>query len=127
MEWLNRNVTGPQVIAEAFTDRGYDESARVTKYTGLPTLLGWSHHLRQRGHPSAAIADRQKALHTLYTSEDEAAVSKICQDYGIDYIFVGDIENQQYGHPAPRLDKTAVAREVFRSSSGRNLIFRVER
>ena len=127
VEWLNRNVTGPQVIAEAFTDRGYDESARVTKYTGLPTLLGWSHHLRQRGHPNAAIADRQKALHTLYTSEDEATVSKICQDYGIDYIFVGDIENQQYGHPAPRLDKTAVAREVFRSSSGRNLIFRVER
>ena len=127
VDWLNRNVAGPQVIAEAFTDRGYDESARVTKYTGLPTLLGWSHHLGQRGHPSDEIAHREKALRALYTSQDEAVLSKICQDYGIEYVFVGDIENQQYGHPAPRLDKMAVTKEVFRSSSGRNLIFRVER
>ena len=127
VEWLNRNVGGPQVIAEAFTDRGYDESTRVTKYTGLPTLLGWPHHLHQRGHPTEEIAHREKALRALYTSQDEAVVSKICQDYGIDYVFVGDIENQQYGHPAPRLDEMAVTKEVFRSRSGRNLIFRVER
>ena len=127
VDWLNRNVAGPQVIAEAFTDRGYDESARVTKYTGLPTLLGWPHHLRQRGHSSEEIALREQALRALYTSQDEAVVSKICEDYDIDYIFVGDLENQQYAHPAPRLDKIAVTKEVFRSSSGSNLIFRVER
>lgn len=77
VEWLNLNVTGPQVIAEAFTDRGYDESARVTKYTALPTLLGWPHHLRQRGHPSEEIGKRNNALRELYTSQDEAVVSKI--------------------------------------------------
>ena len=126
VDWLNRNVNGPQVIAEAFTNRGYDESARVTKYTGLPTLLGWPHHLRQRGHSGEEIAQREKALRALYTSQDEAVVSKICQDYGIDYVFVGDLENQKYAHPAPRLDKMAVTEEVFRSSSGLNLIYRVE-
>ncbi len=127
VDWLNRNVTGPQVIAEAFTERGYDESTRVTKYTGLPTLLGWPHHLRQRGRSSEEIAQREEALRALYTSEDEAVVSRICQDFDIDYVFVGDIENKLYAHPALRLDKMAVTKEVFRSTSGSNLIYRVER
>jgi len=100
--------------------------SRLTKYTALPTLLDWPHHLRQRGHPSEEIGKRNNALRELYTSQDEAVVSKILQDYGVDYICVGDIKNQQYGHPATRLDKIAVTKEFFRSSSGQNLIFRVE-
>ena len=54
LTWLNDNVEGPQVVAEAFTDRGYDESARVAQYTGLPILLGWPHHIKQRGRTRRA-------------------------------------------------------------------------
>ena len=126
VDWLNRNVTGPQVIAEAFTNRAYDESARIVKYTGLPTLLGWPHHTRQRGRTSGEIEERRRDLETLYTSEEAEVVARLCRKYRIRYIFVGDFEQDIYQDPAPRLSRMAGLSEIFSSRTGRNRIFQVE-
>jgi uncharacterized membrane protein len=123
--WLNQTTRGLDVVAEGFTDTGYDESARVTKYTGLPILLGWPHHISQRGHRPEQIHERGKDLRRLYTSEEAAEILGLCRRYGIRYIFIGDIERNLYGDAGPRFAKVAGLREVFRSATGMNVIFEV--
>jgi uncharacterized membrane protein len=123
--WLNRTTRGLEVVAEGFTDRGYDESARVAKYTGLPILLGWPHHISQRGQRPEQIHERGKDLRRLYTSEDAAEILGLCRRYGIRYIFIGDIERNLYGDAGPRFAKIAGLREAFRSATGMNVIFEV--
>jgi uncharacterized membrane protein len=127
VEWLNRNVTGVEVVAEAFTDRGYDESARVAKYTGLPIVLGWPHHVKQRGRSHDEVVRRGRDLEMLYRSESDDEILSICRRYDIRYIFVGELETTQYDGPVRRLSRARGLREVFRGSSGRYVIFEVDR
>ena len=48
-EWINREVGGIPVIAEAYGP-SYQEYARVSMNTGLPSVLGWDYHVHQRAH-----------------------------------------------------------------------------
>ena len=123
--WLNRTTRGPEVIAEGFTDLGYDESARITKYTGLPILLGWPHHIQQRGRSPEQISERQRDLRSLYTSERELEILRLCRRYGIRFIYVGDVERELYGDATRRLERISGLRPVFRSATGTNVIFEV--
>jgi uncharacterized membrane protein len=126
IDWFNQNVTDAAVVAEAFTNRAYDESARVAKYTGLPIILGWPHHIKQRGRLPRELDEREHDLELLYRSQDEERVLSVCRRYGIRYIFVGELETQQYDDPRGRLSRMWQMREVFRSSSGRNVIYEVD-
>jgi uncharacterized membrane protein len=126
IDWFNQNVTDAPVVAEAFTNRAYDESARIAKYTGLPIVLGWPHHIKQRGRLPRELAEREHDLGLLYRSQDEERVLSVCRRYGIRYIFVGESETRQYGDPRGRLSRMGQLREVFRSSSGRNVIYEVD-
>jgi YYY domain-containing protein len=123
--WLNDRAEGAPVVAEAFTNRGYDDSARIAKYTGLPIVLGWPHHVSQRGRPVEQIAERAEQLQRLYTTRDGEGLRHIASRYRIRYIVVGDLERQQYGDAERSLGTSPVTREVFRSSSGRYVIFEV--
>jgi YYY domain-containing protein len=124
--WLNRNVTGVAVVAEAFTDRGYDESARVSKYTGLPIVLGWPHHIKQRGRTPEELRRRSRDLERLYGSGNATEVLSICRRYGIRYIFVGELEARQHDDPARRMSDMQGLREVFRGATGRIVIYEVD-
>jgi YYY domain-containing protein len=125
IDWLNGNVTDVAVVAEAFTNRPYDQSARVAKYTGLPILLGWPHHVKQRGRSQAQVELRARHLDRLYRSADADTVRALCKLYGIRYVLVGDLEVEQYGDPRPRFRRMPLLTEVFRSSTGRNVIYEV--
>lgn len=46
--WLNHFVAGTPTILEAHGE-SYREYTRIAMHTGLPTVLGWEHHVRQRG------------------------------------------------------------------------------
>lgn len=134
VRWLNQNVAGPAVIAEAFTNQGYDympgdgpTSTRVCMLTGLPTLLGWPHHTKQRGHSDLEVAERARDLRQLYTTEDEAEAQAICERYDIRFLYCGYFENRMYNNPEPVLAQRAGLREVFRSSGGSDLIYEVVR
>ena len=70
-EWLNDNVAGIPVIAEAYGP-SYQDYARVAMNTGLPTVLGWDYHVQParaalarhqpaQGRPQEALHDRQRA------------------------------------------------------------------
>lgn len=99
IEWLRRSVRGNPVVLEA-TGGEYTDFARVSTFTGLPTVLGWAgHELQWRGNydePGRRIPD----IDTLYGSGDLAATQALLDKYQIAFVFVGTLERQKYPEEA---------------------------
>jgi streptogramin lyase len=95
-DWLNSEVRGTPVIAEAQGD-SYREFARVSMNTGLPTLLGWDYHVHQRGHEWPEIEERKTAVARLYDPRNAQELRALLDRYGVAYVYVGDVERRTYG------------------------------
>jgi uncharacterized membrane protein len=96
IRWLQQNMPGRPVIAEAFGD-DYSEAARVSTFSGLPTLLGWiGHELQWRG-PQPTLDQRKSTLEAIYRGADPSAVALLLQAQGVDYVYVGTMEVEKYG------------------------------
>jgi len=93
--WLNKNVKGIAVIVEAQGD-SYREFTRIAMHTGLPTVMGWEHHVRQRGLADVEVPVRKKAIRTIYTSEDLELTKGYLAQYGVDFVVIGAIERTSY-------------------------------
>lgn len=91
VQWLNEKVKGLATVLEAHGD-AYREFTRISMNTGLPTVLGWEHHSRQRGLTDAALLDRKKAIRAIYSSDDLELTKRLLVGYKIDFIVVGQLE-----------------------------------
>jgi YYY domain-containing protein len=91
VNWLNKNVSGMATILEAHGD-AYREFTRISMNTGLPTILGWEHHIKQRGLTERALIERKRAIRAIYSSDDLAMTKDLLVKYNIDYIVVGQLE-----------------------------------
>lgn len=91
VQWLNKNVKGMATVLEAHGD-SYREFTRISMNTGLPTVLGWEHHTRQRGLTEQALLARKKAIRAIYSSDDLELTKRLLVDYNIDFVVVGQIE-----------------------------------
>lgn len=107
INWLLDNVQGSPVIAEGNTEqRGlYRWGSRVSIYTGLPTIIGWSWHQRQQRSalPGDWITQRIDDVSRLYSRTDPQVAVEIIRKYNVRYIYVGDLERSYY--PGEGLDK----------------------
>jgi len=94
IDWLRGNTAGDAVILEAVGD-DYSPfgNARVSTYTGRPTVLGWQGHELQWNHD---IGNRRAEVETMYKSRDGAAVLDLLRRYGVDYAVVGPLERTTY-------------------------------
>jgi uncharacterized membrane protein len=93
--WLNANVKGTPTILEAHGD-GYREFTRISMHTGLPVVLGWEHHAKQRGLSPEDAQKRKKAVQTIYTSEDLELTRQLLLDLRVDYVIIGSVERNSY-------------------------------
>lgn len=103
IRWLNDNVQGTPVIAEA-TGGDFSASGRISSRTGLPTVIGWVNHEAQwRGRPGPrdrdepALSVRPLVVSRLYTTGDINEAAAILQRYAIEYVYVGSLERSTYG------------------------------
>ncbi len=98
IQWLRDNVKGSPVIAEGnTTPHNYRWGSRVSIYTGLPTIVGWGwHQTQQRAGEEWAVQRRLVDLAALYNTTDIAQAEKILRDYGVKYIYVGEVERLYY-------------------------------
>ena len=104
-EWLNENVAGIPVLAEAYGP-SYQEFARVAMNTGLPTVLGWDYHVHQRAHRWPDINKRKDDLKKLYTTENMAVAQEILRKYHVALVYVGALERRTYaGGNLPRFQE----------------------
>lgn len=119
--WLQSNITGQPVIAEAVGE-SYTDFARVSANTGLPTIVGWRvHEWLWRGSFDEA-GKRTEEVVTIYESPDLRATKTLLNQYQVKYIFVGSLEREQYKNlQEAKFDQLGEA--VF--SSGETKIYRV--
>ncbi|HEY8744373.1 MAG TPA: DUF2298 domain-containing protein, partial [Chloroflexota bacterium] len=95
--WLQQHVAGTPVLLEANKD-DYTWYGRVSWFTGLPTLVGWSYHTSQFHDPSI-IPGRQDAITTIYTTPDPAVALQLLRQYHVGLIYLGPLERETYGAP----------------------------
>ncbi len=93
IHWFQENVAGTPVIAEASIGPYRGDGSRYSIALGLPTVLGWDRHERQqRYYPE--IAQRDADVRDLYDSADVGRKRAIIEQYGIDYLIVGELERK---------------------------------
>ena len=92
MAWLKSAPDG--IVVEA-TGNPYSSYARVSIYTGLPTVLGWGNHEGQ-WRDYALQGSRAQDIETLYSTPDWVTAQDIIKRYDIRYVYVGNLERVTY-------------------------------
>lgn len=100
IKWLNANVVGSPVIAEASIGAYRGDGSRFAIATGLPTILGWDRHEYQQ-RPGETIGPRVNDVRALYNDPDEGHKLSILQRYHVSYVIVGAVERHWYLTPPP--------------------------
>jgi uncharacterized membrane protein len=92
---LNDSASGGEVVLEAVGD---DYSAfghaRISTFTGLPTVLGWPGHELQWGHD---VGTRREDVERMYESPTTAGARGLLDEYDVRWVVVGPLERADYG------------------------------
>jgi len=91
--WLAEAPLG--TVAEAIGG-SYTNFARVSTYSGQPTVLGWPGHQSQWRGGAAEMGTRESDIELLYRSGQWDTVRTILDQYGIRYVFLSDLEYSKY-------------------------------
>ncbi|MEO7841540.1 MAG: hypothetical protein ABIU06_19540 [Anaerolineales bacterium] len=91
-------VHGIPTIVEANTPL-YRWGARVSIYSGLPTVIGWDWHQKQQRSvlPGPMIDERIQDVRNIYTDNDLKETMRLLDQYDVQYVYVGALERIYYG------------------------------
>ena len=93
--WLR--IASYGVILEATKpDASYSDYARISTYSGLPTVLGWPMHEGQWRGTYEPQGTRQDDIRRLYETPSWEEAQAILLQYGIRYVCVGTLERYTY-------------------------------
>lgn len=100
--WLLENVDGSPVVLQGATSF-YRWVARVSIYTGLPTVIGWDwHQIQQRMlMRPGTVEGRYADVRTIYSTLDDQEALSLLGKYGVSMIYVGQTERALYGTEGP--------------------------
>ena len=108
--WLD-DQSGTRTIVEAPGRSTYDWRNPASTFTGHTSVAGWSHEQGYRGvEPYQRRADD---VDEIYAGENRSAHLAA---YGVDYVFVGPVEREQYGDDLERFEG-AVYEVAFRQGA----------
>jgi YYY domain-containing protein len=93
--WLRDHAPPRAVVLEGVGD-DYSSfgHARISTFTGRPTVLGWAGHELQWAHDPG---HRRADVDRLYSLTDPAAARPLLARYGVRYVVVGPIERADHG------------------------------
>ncbi|GAC1629706.1 MAG: hypothetical protein NVS4B9_21650 [Ktedonobacteraceae bacterium] len=110
IRWLNTNVHGDPVIVETYKD-DYSLYGRISTFTGLPTIMGWTGHELQWRMGSLNndtninnFNRRLSDVDAIYTDPDQQGVLSLLRQYNAQYVYVGPMEYTKYKEINPKLD-----------------------
>jgi uncharacterized membrane protein len=98
-EWLQENVAGSPVIIEGLGRREYLWANRVSVYTGLPAVVGWSWHQRQQRaglRSESEVEARRREVDEFYHTADIDRACQILRRYGVGLVYLGPYESAYY-------------------------------
>jgi YYY domain-containing protein len=96
VDWLTNAPLGVMVEAVSPGGGSYSGYARVSTFSGMPTVLGWVGHVSQWRGGGEEMGSRQNDITMLYTTESWEESVAIIEKYNIRYIYVGDLERSTY-------------------------------
>jgi YYY domain-containing protein len=125
--WMQENVEGSPVILEGQAYE-YRWGNRYTINTGLPGVVGWNWHQRQRraALQNNEVQERVDAVGTFYLTEDLNYVRDFIDRYNVAYIVVGQLEEAFFpgvGLAKFEANDGVLWQEVFRT--GHTVIYQV--
>lgn len=122
IRWLNANVQDNPVIVEAIGP-DYSNFARISAFTGLPTIMGWVGHEYQwrvnwlnRSGNMLDFNRRSNDVDTIYTNPDPRTVLSVMATYQAQYLYVGPLEYQKY--PTINLHRFSTFMQVVYNANG---------
>lgn len=126
ISWIRDNTPGDALVLQAPLTGSYDpRNAMIATATGRPTLIGWRGHEDQwrAGQPEVfdTFGARVTDATTIYVTTDVEAARELVEEYGIDYVYVGPMEQQfveSEGAPSEALAKFAEFMDVAWSGEG---------
>jgi uncharacterized membrane protein len=119
--WLREHARGNPVVLEA-TGGQYTDFARVSTFSGLPTVLGWAgHELQWRGNYDEP-GKRIPVIDEIYNTMDSDRAEALLRAYNVEYVFIGTLEREK--HQASGLAKFGNFMERVYSHPGGVEIFR---
>ena len=96
IRWLQDNVPGTPIIAEAKIGYYREGGMRVAAYTGLPSILGGLHQNEQR--PASQIGERDFVVNEFWATPSPDRVKALIDELNISYIYIGQVERITYGN-----------------------------
>lgn len=89
IEWLQNSPDG--VVLEAVGD-GYSQFARISMWTGLQTVLGWTGHEAQWRGSYEPQGSRRDEVMLIYTTPDWDTARMLLEKYDVRYVYIGSLE-----------------------------------
>ena len=97
IQYMQDNITGSPVIVEGHTTE-YRWGSRYSIYTGLPSVIGWSWHMRQQNSlmDGAIIDKRISDVDDFYNNANIQSALHFLNSYQVQYIVVSGLERAYY-------------------------------
>jgi YYY domain-containing protein len=95
IRWLQDNVEGTPILAEAKIGYYREGGMRVAAYTGLPSILGGLHQNEQRY--SSQVGSRDLVVNEFWLTPDPIRTAALIDELNISYIYIGQVERATYG------------------------------
>jgi uncharacterized membrane protein len=93
IRWLKS--APPGVVLEA-VGGSYSEYARVSTFSGKPSVLGWPGHESQWRGGAAEMGSRESDIEQIYRSGAWTEVQALLDRYDVRYVYVGSLERIKY-------------------------------
>ena len=94
--WLREHAPGNAVLLEA-PGRAYSGDSRMSTWTGIPTVIGWTQHEELWRGPDPRIAARTTDIDTAYRTGDPDLRRAVLNRYAVTHVVAGDSERDRYG------------------------------
>ncbi len=95
IEWLRKNIKRRPVVLEAVGE-SYTKYARVSVFSGKPTVLGWRVHEWLWRGGFEKVAERTEEVRVIYENTNSQEAENILEKHQVEYIFWGEKENEKY-------------------------------
>lgn len=102
LHWVNRFIEGQPTLLEDLGLPYTHESSRISTHTGVASVIGWDHHMRERtaagneAQHNQEIEARKRDVEQIYRKEDKASVLSLLAAREADYLYVGSRERSRY-------------------------------
>ncbi len=125
LSWMQANIHGTPIIAEAKMGYYREWGMRVAAYTGLPSILGGLHQSEQ--HSAEALGKRDGIVREFWATMDLPRVIALIEELEIRYIYIGQLERGVYGDGVVQKFETLAEQDELEPvfSNDKTIIYRV--